>query len=163
MTIGEKIKIARLMRKITQKELALLIDLPDVRIRQYETNIRTPKEKQLQEIAGALGVPIEFFKNHSIDSILDIMHVLFELDNNIGINISSNNDSIHPSFSISFNNTSLNNYIGEWKKIKDRVKNSSELEDYYKEWIITFPNKFIDESHDKLLQKRNNSKNNPHE
>ena len=42
------------------------------------------------------------------------------------------------------------------KKIKNKAKNSSVLEDYYKEWIITFPNKFIDESHTKYVENRDN-------
>ncbi|MCL2396518.1 MAG: hypothetical protein FWC93_00440 [Defluviitaleaceae bacterium] len=35
MTIGEKIKIARNLKRLTQKQLGVLLGLPDFRIKQY--------------------------------------------------------------------------------------------------------------------------------
>ena len=55
MTIGEKIKYARNLRGLTQKELGIKLGFDeksaDVRIAQYESGTRTPKSELLSEIA----------------------------------------------------------------------------------------------------------------
>ncbi|MGN0604116.1 MAG: helix-turn-helix domain-containing protein, partial [Oscillospiraceae bacterium] len=54
MTIGEKIKNARNLRGLTQKELGIKLGFDeksaDVRIAQYESGTRTPKSELLSEI-----------------------------------------------------------------------------------------------------------------
>ncbi len=54
MAIGERIKRARNFRKLTQKELGLAVgfeeNTADVRIAQYESNTRTPKEDMLRKM-----------------------------------------------------------------------------------------------------------------
>lgn len=53
MTVGERIKYARKMRGLTQKELGLRIgfdeNTADVRVAQYESGTRTPKLDMLQK------------------------------------------------------------------------------------------------------------------
>jgi transcriptional regulator with XRE-family HTH domain len=44
LTIGENRKKFRTIKGITQKEFGLMVGLSDVRIQQYELNIRTPKD-----------------------------------------------------------------------------------------------------------------------
>jgi len=67
MTTGERIKTVRKLKGLTQKELAFMVGLPDVRIRQYETNIRTPKIDLLQKFAEALEVPVATLKGIKIN------------------------------------------------------------------------------------------------
>lgn len=43
MTIGEKIKFARTLAGVTQKELSFLSGISEGQIKQYETGNRTPK------------------------------------------------------------------------------------------------------------------------
>lgn len=61
MDISEKIKNARIERKLTQKQLAQLSGVAEITIRQYETNKRHPKIEQLQRIATALNLPVSAF------------------------------------------------------------------------------------------------------
>lgn len=62
MTIGEKIKNARILRGLTQKELGIKLGFDeksaDVRIAQYESGTRTPKAELLSEIANVLDVNV---------------------------------------------------------------------------------------------------------
>lgn len=58
MKVGERIREFRITKGWTQKELALNSGLAEITIRQYEKDKRTPKTKQLQEIASALDVSI---------------------------------------------------------------------------------------------------------
>ena len=56
MSLGKIIKKFRELRRITQKALGDRTHLDDVRIRQYELDIRTPKDDVLENISAALHV-----------------------------------------------------------------------------------------------------------
>ena len=60
MAVGDRIKRARNLRGMTQKELGIAIGFEeksaDIRIAQYESNTRTPKEELLRKIAEVLDV-----------------------------------------------------------------------------------------------------------
>lgn len=60
--IGEKIKKIRIKNCLTQKQLGVLVGLPesnaDIRIAQYESGTRVPKEELMEKIAEVLNVTI---------------------------------------------------------------------------------------------------------
>ena len=60
MAVGDRIKRARNLRGMTQKELGIAIGFEeksaDIRIAQYESNTRKPKDALLHKIADALDV-----------------------------------------------------------------------------------------------------------
>lgn len=60
MSVGDRIKRARNFRGMTQKELGIAVGFDeksaDIRIAQYESNTRTPKEDLLRKLAEALDV-----------------------------------------------------------------------------------------------------------
>ena len=59
MKLGEKIKLVRKQRGMTQRELGERLHLDGNaanRIAQYESGFRTPKEGRIQEIARVLNV-----------------------------------------------------------------------------------------------------------
>ena len=58
MQICENIKRLRENRNLTQKELAKLSGISEGMIKQYETNVRTPKQDKINQIASALGVDV---------------------------------------------------------------------------------------------------------
>lgn len=59
MTIGELIKQYRNDKGMTQKQLAEMLGLAEITIRQYETNKREPKIPMLRRIAKILGVSFQ--------------------------------------------------------------------------------------------------------
>ena len=64
MEVGQKIKLVRLHRGLTQKQLGDLLNLGDGganRIAQYEIGYRVPKPSLLKEIAKVLDVKEETF------------------------------------------------------------------------------------------------------
>lgn len=61
MTIGERIRAARLKVGITQEELATKLNITYQSIGQWERGKRTPKPETLKRIADALGVPVSEF------------------------------------------------------------------------------------------------------
>ena len=65
ITFGRKLKHLRQKNHLTQKELGMAVGFPDscadVRIAQYEGDVRTPKEDLMKLFASTLGVPVELF------------------------------------------------------------------------------------------------------
>lgn len=120
MTVGQKIKYARSLRGITQKELGARIGLPDVRIRQYEIEARTPKQGIIKDIADALGVSCDFFTDHYIESPADIMHILFELEDSMGVILREDRDDHgEMRYSISFGDETMNACLETWYNHKN--------------------------------------------
>ena len=76
MTQGERIKHIRTSRKMTQKQLGLLCgfseNTADVRIRQYESNTKAPKQDTLMLIAEALKVSYIAIKNYDLGAAEDV-------------------------------------------------------------------------------------------
>ena len=60
ITFGEKLRYLRRKNNLTQKELGMAVGFPentaDVRIAQYETNARMPREELLKKLAQVPGV-----------------------------------------------------------------------------------------------------------
>ena len=84
MAVGDRIKRARNFRGMTQKELGIAIGFEeksaDIRIAQYESNTRTPKEELLRKIAEVLDVNYRSLYEPTLYAAEDVMYTLFELD-----------------------------------------------------------------------------------
>ena len=62
LSLDKLIRKFRELRRINQKALGDRMHLDDVKIRQYELDIRTPKEDVLENISTALHVNKEYLK-----------------------------------------------------------------------------------------------------
>lgn len=76
MLIGDRIKIARIDRGLTQQQLGALCGMADSAIRRYENNRANPKIETLQKIADALNIPLTEFYSSTFDgkSYVEIPH-----------------------------------------------------------------------------------------
>ena len=61
MTIGERIRMIRKEKKLTQKQLGELCNIAEPTIRRYELGGLNPKIQTIEKIAKALGVPTSCF------------------------------------------------------------------------------------------------------
>ena len=150
MTIGEKIKYARNLRGLTQKELGLKLGFDeksaDVRIAQYESGTRTPKADLLSEIANLLNVNISFLKNPSLENTETFIHLLFDLEqeskkhhtNNFSI-ISVPDELGNPQPAIQFHNHLLNEFLSEWQIRRKELNEKIITKEEYAEWMMNFP------------------------
>ena len=84
MAIGERIRTIRNLKGMTQKALGMAIGFDektaDVRIAQYESGTRTPKEKLTAAIAHVLEVDPRALDVPDIDNYLGLAHTLFALE-----------------------------------------------------------------------------------
>ena len=98
MSIGERIRYFRNQRGMTQKYLGTLLGFPetsaDVRLAQYESETRIPKEDITAALANALDVAPQALTVPDIDSQIGLMHTLFALEDVYGITVDKINGEI---------------------------------------------------------------------
>ena len=139
MKIGQKIKRLRNLRGFTQKALGLKCGFKpqsaDVRIAQYETGKRTPKNKILEDISLALNVNQHYLNDHSGDSIEDAMFTLFDIDDTHGLSISLINGNPCLMF-----NTKITEHLLEWYEMKNKLEYKEITEEEYLNWKYYFNN-----------------------
>lgn len=87
MTIGEKIRLFRTLKKMSQKALAEHSGVSQSAIRKYEEGTRTPKPIQLKKIAQALN--INFFSLLFSDQLADdeLILILSLINDTFGFDI----------------------------------------------------------------------------
>lgn len=84
MAIGERIRFIRNLRGMTQKWLGIQSGLTektaDIRIAQYESGTRVPKEDLTEMLAKVLDVSPAALNVPDIESYIGVMHTLFALE-----------------------------------------------------------------------------------
>ena len=166
MTLGEKIRAIRLFRGLTQKELGELVNQLDVRIREYESNRRTPKADKIKEFAKALRVSYsalypnsvyeEFFEAlfwaefelgeiniFPFDSIneqpKDMLAPIWKYNAKYNLYDEDGDWSVKAPMGVTFMNSHINEFLKEWFAIKNELKLGKITEDEYFEWKINWP------------------------
>lgn len=117
MTVGEKIKQYRKLRKLTQKALAEKSGISEISIRKYEAGERIPKQDQLRKMAEALEIGENYLydiklDNLSVKTVGDFMSLIFMLEDKVGVQYDCEYNSDHTAdpdtISITFDNTKVN-------------------------------------------------------
>jgi len=163
MTIGERIKRIRTFRDITQGALGEALGFEaknaSVRIAQYETNYRVPKDDMILQLAEILQIHPASLRNIDGDTTLDIIESLFWLEEEKGyetINLTeledvyedsdvtmTYNEKKHTStvspVSLIFQDEKLNFHMYEWNKKKQELASGKITKEEYFQWKITWP------------------------
>lgn len=144
MAFGKRIKRIRQLKGLTQRELGEKIGFSgkaaDIRIAQYESETRKPKDKIAEAMAGALEVPTFALILPDIDSDYGIMHTLFALEDECGFNISNIDgrlcitlDKEHPSF------LSFFGMLNAWQKQYQKLQDGEITQEEYDAWRYAYP------------------------
>ena len=122
MAVGDRIKRARNFRGLTQKELGIAAGLDersaDIRIAQYESGTRTPKEDLLRKIAEVLDV-----NYRSLYEVTD----------------TSDPDYPELHMALSFRNHLLDGFLKEWQLRKQQLADGEITQEEYLEWKLNWP------------------------
>lgn len=122
MTVGEKIKYYRNIRGISQEMLGNLSGINPATIKKYEYGIRNPKPDQLLKITNALGISINLFMDFDIETVSDVLSLLFKLDEQIDMKFEAEKDEngefIPSTVKLSFQNAAINQKLSTYLKAK---------------------------------------------
>lgn len=141
MTLGQKIKKYRLLKKMTQKELGIAVGFSvstaDSRIRKYEGDIMTPKENMRAKIADALDVDLSALSDVDIADEEDVMHALFLLEELFGMDIEIQDGKTNLIFEN--NNEKYHNlatYINIWGAVKQAYIHETSTDNQKRDYAI---------------------------
>ena len=120
--------------------------LDDVRVRQYELDIRTPKNDVLENISAALHVNKEYLKQPDYPyTEHDLMRFLFKLDDSIEVNIRPvqlSDDSDMTVLGVYFGSEAIlrnNLMLEQWQKRKEKYDNNEITKEALENWKANYP------------------------
>ena len=91
-------------------------------IKKYEYGIRNPKPDQLLKITNALGISINLFMDFDIETVSDVLSLLFKLDEQIDMKFEAEKDEngefIPSTVKLSFQNAAINQKLCTYLKAK---------------------------------------------
>ena len=145
MAIGERIRFIRNLKGMTQKGLGTAVGFDektaDVRIAQYESGTRTPKEKLTAALAHVLEVDPRALDVPDIDSYVGLAHTLFALEDLYGLHISEI-DGV-PCLRLDKRRGSTYGFMLElfdaWQEEAVKLRNGEISKDEYDAWRYNYP------------------------
>jgi len=146
MAVGDRIRLIRNLRGLTQKQLGFLVGFnnktADVRIAQYESGTRTPKDKMIDKLAYALGTsPEALVIPEEVDNEVGMMHTLFVLEDLYGLQIKKIDGELCLTLDKS-NRTawiSVFDRFAEWHRVAEKLKTGEITKEEYDEWRYRYP------------------------
>lgn len=145
MAIGERIRYLRNLRGMTMKYLGMLVGFDektaDVRIAQYESGTRTPKEELTAAIAKALEVSPQALNIPYIDSYMGLIHTLFALEDIYGLGIDNIDGEICITLDKSKRMTFVNLFdmFHAWQQKKEQLEKGQITKEEYDDWRYNYP------------------------
>lgn len=114
--VGKKIRAYREFRGYSQKQLAELSGINVGTIRKYELGIRNPKPDQLERIATALGLNVSVFLDFNIETVGDVLSLLFAIDDSVNLSLkpTENQEVI-----LTFDNPMMQDFFRKWCQFKN--------------------------------------------
>ena len=145
MAIGERIRFIRNLRGMTQKYLGMAIGFDektaDVRMAQYESGTRTPKENYVTDIAKALDVSPKALDLPDIESYVGLAHTLFALEDIYGIQIGDIDGELCLRLDKSMGVTYLSMFdiFSAWHQEAEKLENGEISKEDYNAWRYNYP------------------------
>ena len=145
MAIGERIRYIRNLRNMTQKWLGMAIGFDektaDVRLAQYESGTRTPKENYVTDIAKVLEVSPKALDLPDIDSYVGLAHTLFALEDLYGIQIGDIDGEAYLRLDKSKGMTYLSMFdiFIAWQQQAEKLSSGEITKEEYDAWRYNYP------------------------
>ena len=109
--VGKKIRAYREFRRFSQIQLAELSGINVGTIRKYELGIRNPKPEQLEKIATALELNVSVFLDFNIETVGDVLSLLFAIDDSVNLSLSETEDQ---KIILDFDNPMMQDFLKKW-------------------------------------------------
>lgn len=158
MAIGERINFFRNLKGMTMKVFGMKIGFDekssDVRISQYESGKRSPKENIVTAMAETLEVSPKALTVPDIDSYEGLMHTLFTLEDLYGLRIGEIDGELCLRLSKNKKNTYLSMFdmFFAWNEVSKKFKDEQISKEEYDNWRYNYPNGVIEDNKEFLKQ-----------
>ena len=145
MAIGERIRFIRNLRGMTQKYLGMAVGFPertaDIRMAQYESGTRTPKDDLTNNLANVLEVSPQALGLPNIDSEIGLMHTLFALEDIYGLKIGEINGEVCLRLDKNRGTTyvSMFGILNAWRKEAAKLEAGEITKEEYDQWRYRYP------------------------
>ena len=114
--VGKKIRAYREFRGYSQIQLAELSGINVGTIRKYELEIRNPKPDQLEKIATALGLNVSVFLDFNIETVGDVLSLLFSIDDSVNLSLA---ETPEQKVALTFENPTMQDFFRKWCQFKN--------------------------------------------
>lgn len=143
MAIGERIRFIRNLRGMTQKQLGQAAGFPsktaDIRVAQYESGVRTPKDNLVNVLANVLEVSPLALKSLNVNSDLEFIHALFALEDIRCAKVEKRENEVHIIFG---GNRTMNEsafvMLSAWADQAEKLRNGEISKEQYDQWRYTY-------------------------
>ena len=145
MSLGSNLKQIRLLRNKTLKELGQGLGFPsasaDVRISQYESDKKKPRENIIENIAYGLDVSPNAIEIPDIESYIGAIYTLFQLERSYGLKIDELDGQPILRFDklLPHEQNGLYEYMKNWLEETKNFREGKITEIQYEEWKYNFP------------------------
>ena len=145
MAIGERIRFLRNLKGMTQKWLGMAVGFDektaDIRMAQYESGTRTPKENLTNDLAKVLEVSPAALNVPNIDSYVGLMHTLFALEDIYGVKIEETDGDVCLRVDTSKGNSdaNLHKMLFAWLETAKKFYDGNITKEEYDEWRYHYP------------------------
>ncbi len=158
MDVGKKIKRFRTAQGLSQKELALKSGMSEPAIRNYELGNRTPSDKQLEKIAGALGVSIYAISDPNLENYYGMMHALFYLEDEYSIIPKEIDGQVYLAVeSKNAASSSISEMLSSWNSEFEKLKSGEITKEEYDMWRYSYPRIKAERLHEEFKKLKNNT------
>lgn len=145
MAIGKRIRFFRNRKGMTQKQLGEILGFlgktSDVRMAQYESESRTPKQDLVKEMAHIFDVSPRAITVPEIDSYIGLMHTLFALEDMYGLKIGEIDGEVCLRLDKSTGSTysSMFDMFHAWQEQAARLEQGEITKEEYDQWRYKYP------------------------
>lgn len=144
MAIGERIRFFRNLCGMTQKYLGIQVGFPektaDIRMAQYESGTRTPKEDLTNTLAAVLEVSPQALAVPDIESEQGLMHTLFALEDLYGLKAELvDGEAIIRVDSKGTTHPDTSALVSAWAEQATKYKAGEITKDEYDKWRYNYP------------------------
>ena len=153
MKIGERLKKFRMAKGLVQKQLGIMSGLSEPAIRNYELGNRYPNAKQLEKIAGALGISPFAIADPDFDSYIGLMHSLFQLEDLYDLKPIKIDGRIVLKFDVAPVDRIASD-LRLWSKELESLKSGAISQEEYDEWRYSSPRLEAERTTENLRNRR---------
>lgn len=155
--VGNRIRMIRTEKGLSQAELGKKVGLTADRIQKYENGARKPKADLLKQIAAALGVSTLALADPVLTNHIGAMFAFFELENFFQMKIEKTPEDKPPGMCLTVDSgNSMYEYMKEWHEmytmtqaeleVASSDEERKEIMKAYHNWEWNFPQGMVDKT-----------------